>query len=815
MITTPARTNLVLSVVTALLLVICLLAPVPASAAPALAGAAPNAIFIENAGQFAPQARFLALTPEGRFWLADDGVWFTAVQPATLSADEMTLPLRQRQRLLRERTVQATAVRLSFAGAELAGRLEPLGPVDTKISFLHGADPSGWKTDVPSWSGVRVRDLYPGIDLVLGADMGGKLPWRIEAKPGANVDRVRLVVSGAGDVAISDGELKIQAGSASLNLALPALTGAKAGAAPGLAAQGVGEAEIAAPFASDAAVPAAITDLKWATFIGGDGLDWAHAIAVDASGNSYVAGDTGALDFPAGTGAYDVTGDGSEAFVAKLTANGASLAYATYVGGSGFDYGWGIATAGGIAYLVGDTDSQDFPGAGVAQPAGQNDAYVLALNATGTATSFVKFIGGVEQDYGYDITVDGSSLYIAGSTFSPNLGTQLSGPRGSEDALVAKLTTAGVVSYVAQAGGSDRDAAYVVRVRNNEAYVAGETASLDFPGGATIAGGSDALIFKLTSTGAMSSSKALGDTLLATPADDFAQGLALDGAGAVYVAGGTASTSFPRTAGTVGFAGGIRDAFVSKLTLSGTTWSVPFSVLVGGSGLEDAYGLALDSSGGIFVTGETDSTNLPTTSNAYDTSANGLSDAFLVRVNPNSPNANRLTYGTYLGGSGGEGGYALALDASGNALIAGSTDSANFPVTAGAYSETPDPGGAPDAFVAKLFVPAVPAAPVLSIARNVNDAALSWTQVSVDIYGAPVTVSSYRLWHSLLPYFAPGDASSPNPIYSGPNLTHTDAGVTANANNYFYVVNAVGPNGELSPDSNRVGEFTYSLVKGQ
>ena len=98
-----------------------------------------------------------SLTPEGRFWLADDGVWFTAVQTATLSADEMTLPLRQRQRLLRERTVQATAVRLSFAGAELAGRLEPLGPVDTKISFLHGADPSGWKTDVPSWSGVRVK----------------------------------------------------------------------------------------------------------------------------------------------------------------------------------------------------------------------------------------------------------------------------------------------------------------------------------------------------------------------------------------------------------------------------------------------------------------------------------------------------------------------------------------------------------------------------------------------------------------------------------------------------------------------------------
>jgi hypothetical protein len=816
MMRTPARTNLTLTIVTVVFAVIGLLVPVPASAGKAAPTAASGAVFIENAGQFAPQARFLAQTPQGRFWVADDGIWFVAAQPPALTAEELALPLRTRQRLIRQRTVQAAAVRLSFAGAQFAGRIEPFGRLDTPVSFLHGSDPAGWKTAVPSWAGVRVRDLYPGIDLVLGADLTGKLPWRLEAGAGANLEGVRLVVTGASDVAVIDGHIKAQAGAASFTFALPALTGAKAPAVPALAASAAGgDVEIASPFGPAAEAPDGTADLKWATFIGGDGLDWGRSIAVDSSGNSYVAGDTASLNFPVTSGVYDLNGDGSEAFVAKLSASGASLLYATYIGGSGFDYGWGVATANNIAYLVGDTDWLDFPGTGLADPAGQNDIYVLALNANGTATNFVKFIGGTEQDYGYAITFDGTNLFIAGSTLSPDLGTQLSGPRGEEDALVAKLSTSGVVSYIAQAGGSAKDAAYAIRVRSNEAYAAGETASSDFPGGAKIAGGSDALVFKLTSAGAMSSSTALGDTLLATPAYDFAQAMAIDSAGAVYVGGGTSSTAFPRTSGTPGFAGGLRDAFVSKLTLSGTTWSLPFSILIGGSGLEDAYGVAVDSNGGIYATGETDSTNMPTTANGYDTAASGPSDAFLVRLHPSSPNANRLTYGTYLGGSGGDGGYALAIDSSGNALIAGATDSANFPVTSGAYDTSPDPFGAPDAFLAKLLVPVVPASPILSIAKSGNDASLSWTQVTTDIIGAPMTVSSYRLWRSLKPYFAPGDTSSPSPLYSGTNRAYTDAGVLANLNNYFYVVNAVGPNSELSPDSNRMGEFTFSLVKGQ
>lgn len=822
MISTPAkrthkeRTSVILSLVTIVLLLICLLAPASAAASADAAAQGPGPMFVENVGQFAPQAHFLLTTSQGRVWVADDGLWLVTAQRAPLSPDEMKLPVLQRERALRTHKLEGAAVRLSFAGARFAGKIEPFGALDTQVSFLHGSDPNGWQTNVPAWSGVRVKDLYPGVDLVVGGDATGRVPWRIEAQAGAAVSRVRLQVAGASDVSLADGRLQLQTNIGTLGVNLPALHGAKAGAQPTVAAAAEGEFEVAAPFAA-AAAPDAATDLLWATFLGGAGLDTAHNIALDASGNSYVIGETQALDFPTTTGVLDVTGDGSEAFVAKINAAGSARVYATYLGGSGLDYGFGIAVDGnGVAYVTGDTDSLDFPGAGATTPAGQNDMYVAALNANGTAATFVKFFGGTGPDYGYDVALDGTNVYTIGSTYSSDFAaTVTSGPGGGvSDVMVVKLSSAGVTSYAAKAGGADQDEGYALKVRSGEVYGAGETRSLNFPGGAAIAGGSDALIFKLTTAGAVATSYALGDTLLATPADDFAQDLALDAAGVVYVTGGTASASFPVTSGTPAFGGGLRDAFASKLSLSGTTWTLQFSVLIGGSGLEDGYGIGVDSAGGMFVSGETESTNFPTTANAYDASQNGATDAFLVRTHPAATTANRVTYGTYLGGSGYEGAYALALDATGNTYLAGQTDSTNFPVTTGAYDTTVD-ATASDAFVAKLHVPSIPAAPVLSIARSVNDGALSWTAVTIDNFGAPMTVSGYRLWHSLSPYFQPGDTTSPTAIYNGANRNYTDAGVCLSLDNYYYVVNAVGPNGELSVNSNRVGEFTFGLVKGQ
>lgn len=824
---TPAkRTSVVLPIVTVILLLICLLAPGPASASQRAPAAVSGMILVENAGQFAPGARFLLIGGSTRVWVADDGLWLVTTQQPQLTSEERQLPLHERQRLLARRPAAASAVRLTFAGAEFAGKLEPFGRQDTLISFLHGSDPAGWQTDVPAWAGVRVRDLYRGVDLVIGGDARGVLPWRIEAQPGANLRQVRLQVAGATSASAAAGRLDLQTAAGALSLPLPFLAGAKAGGAATVSATAASDFEVSAPFnTTPLAEPDAAADLIWATFVGGDGLDWGRSIAVDSSGNSYVAGDTQAFNFPVTPGVIDPAGEGatgSEAFVAKLNAGGTGLLYATYLGGSGFDYAWNVATANDIAYVTGDSDSQDFPGAGTAQPAGLNDMYVAALNSTGTAINFAKFFGGTGPDYGYGVALDAGNIYAVGSTSSTDFpATVTSGARGNGDVIVVKLSSAGATTYAAQVGGTGQDEGYALEVRSGEVFGAGETWSTDFPGGATIAGGSDALIFKLSTTGAVASSVALGDTLLATPFDDFAQGLALDAAGNVYVTGGTSSTAFPVTPGTPAFAGGLRDAFASKLSLSGTTWTVEFSVLIGGAGLEDGYGIAVDNNtGGIFVSGDTDSTGLPVTTGAYDTTQNGLVDGFLVRVHPDAPAANRLTYGTYLGGTGYEGAYGVALDAQGNALLVGATDSTDFPVTTGAYDTflgvaTNPQDTSADAFVAKIRATAVPAAPVLSIAASVNDAALSWTQVTVDTLGAPMVVSGYGLWHSLDPYFLPGDTSSPSPTYNGLNLNYTDPGVSVSPDNYYYIVYALGPGGEQSANSNRVGEFTFGLAPGQ
>ena len=172
----------------------------------------------------------------------------------------------------------------------------------------------------------------------------------------------------------------------------------------------------------------------------------------------------------------------------------------------------------------------------------------------------------------------------------------------------------------------------------------------------------------------------------------------MDSSGDAYVTGDTQSSDFPTTAGAFQTTyGGGGDAFVTKLNSTGT--ALIYSTYLGGNGSDGGIGLAVDASGDAYVTGATSSANFPTTTGAYQTSADGAGDAFVAELNSNGTG---LVYSTYLGGSGADNGYALAIDGGGNAYITGFTVSSNFPTTAGAYQTTPGGGGFYDAFVAKL-----------------------------------------------------------------------------------------------------------------
>jgi hypothetical protein len=413
--------------------------------------------------------------------------------------------------------------------------------------------------------------------------------------------------------------------------------------------------------------------LAYSTYLGGAGYDSPDGIAVDALGAAYVTGTTESSDFPTTSGAFDTALSGfRDAFVTKLSADGTSLSYSTYLGGSiadgfpgiGFDSGRAIAVdATGAAYVTGFTTSSDFP------------------------------------------TTSGAFGISNGGVYDASSGT------GAYDAFVTKLSTDGSgLAYSTYLGGAGDDPAYGIAVDAlGAAYVTGYTTSSDFPttSGAfdtSKAGYYDAFVAKLSADGTwLSYSTYLGGSW-----DDFGTGIAVDALGAAYVTGTAFSSDFPTTNGAfdTSHAGpSPYDAFVTKLSADGS--SLAYSTYLGGGGDEDVRGIAVDAAGAAYITGTTFSSDFPTTRDAFDTALGGDSDAFVTKL---SADFTSLSYSTYLGGSSGDSfpaigydsGNGIAVDSSGAAYVTGDTYSSDFPTTSGAFDETYNTRV--DAFVAKIAI---------------------------------------------------------------------------------------------------------------
>lgn len=329
------------------------------------------------------------------------------------------------------------------------------------------------------------------------------------------------------------------------------------------------------------------------------------------------------------------------------------LVFSSYLGGSGFDQGYAIAVdAQGNTYVTGRTAALDFPTTpGAFQTSyGGGDAFVAKINPAGNALVYSTYLNGAS---GNGIAVDSAgSAYVTGEagplTFPTTAGAFQTSPMGY-DAFITKLSPSGsTLVYSARFGG----------------------------------------IF-----------------------DDFGRGIALDSAGNAYITGWTvcrsASCLFPTVnAFQPNYGGGFNDAFVSKINSSGS--ALVYSTYLGGGQILNATedwgeAIAVDSAGSAYVTGYTYSPDFPVTAGAYDTNRAGL-DAFITKF---TPGGNALVYSTFLGGPAREMGQGIAVDASGNAYIAGATESSDnpftsfadgFPVTVGAFQRR----GSFDAFVTKL-----------------------------------------------------------------------------------------------------------------
>ena len=386
---------------------------------------------------------------------------------------------------------------------------------------------------------------------------------------------------------------------------------------------------------------AAGNGLVYCTYLGGVGDDRAYGLALGPDGSAYVTGMTTSKNFPVANARQSKLAGTKNAFVFKLAPAGNSLVYSTYLGGNGSDVANAIAVDGsGNAYIAGDTTSTAFPVTALqTSKGGGQDAFVAELSADGSRLVYATYLGGTYDDHAGGIAVDASgSAYVTGSTYSPNFPlaqARQAALGGTQDAFVARLSAAGdSLLFSTYLGGSGGELGYpeagqaIALDQQGNAYVTGVTSSADFPllGAIQTArqGWLDAFAAKLTASGTLVYSTYLGGTGL-----EAGNAIAVDSSGAAYIAGQTYSTDLPVVNAFQPVSGGGYDAFVAKLSAGGD--SLLLLSYLGGNGSDTASSVALDGAGGVYLAGWTLSTNFPV-SNGYQSVNAGTYGAFVTKL---------------------------------------------------------------------------------------------------------------------------------------------------------------------------------------
>ncbi len=487
--------------------------------------------------------------------------------------------------------------------------------------------------------------------------------------------------------------------------------------------------------------------LDYSTYLGGSGMDYASAIAVNTEGSAYITGETNSDDFPtAGSSPFQAsfTSSTNNIFVSRFSSSGTTLIFSTYLGGNGTDVARGIdVDDNSYVYLTGETDSTDFPTENPYQSSGSgggdSDIFAAKLSTSGATLIFSTYLGGSGDDVGRGIIHDSNyDVYITGETSSLDFPTenpyQSTHGGSTDDAVLVKLGSDGSgIIYSTYLGGSYNDWGYGIALDEEErANLIGRTYSVNFPilnaYQSSLAGNRDIFVTRFSTSG----SELSYSTYLGGSKSDYGSSIAIDSSNSTYVAGFTASTDLPtRNAFQPDYGGGSLDNYLFKLSSTGST--LVYSTYLGGSGMDRGEGLALDSSNCAYLTGYTSSSDFPTL-NPYQASLQGT-DIFAAKFNPSG---NGLFYSTFLGGSGTDYGYDIAVDLEGNAYLTGAAGSYNFP-TANAYQSSLDSGY--DAFITKL--------------------SLSYRQISPT--PAPSTTPTPSVTPSVTPTVAPSPSPSPTP----------------------------------------------------
>ncbi|MBX9599579.1 MAG: SBBP repeat-containing protein [Bryobacteraceae bacterium] len=705
-----------------------------AAAALAAAGQLPPR-FEPNLGQTDPRVRFLARG-------AGYGLFLTEREAV------LKLPHSQ-------------TVRMSWSGANPRPRLEGDGLQPGVSHYLQGAAAI---REVPNFSRVRYRDLYPGVDLLYYGS-GRMLEYDFVVAPGADPSRIRMSFSGASAALDAEGRLNLSTGSGSVVHNAPLVYQESAGRRRTIPARfrKTGPAEFAFELGPYDRSQTLVIDptLVYTTYAGGTGEDAAAAIAVDAAGSAYVTGRTRSVDFPGAAGRSSAIG-GADVFISKLNPAGTAFLWTTYFGGSSEDVPVAIALdAAGNIHVAGNTTSDNLP---VTRNVYQRNrrstghrtnGFLVKLNPEGSGILWCTYFGADDDEITAMVLDASGSVFVTGQTRSVNFPTTPGAfqTAGFQRAFVTKFSPdAQDLAFSTYLGGSqgpgglNDDRGLAIALDSTGAvYVTGATTASDFPvtPGAfqRMPAGTDpdkpsVFVTKMAADGA----SLIWSTYLGGRGGDEPRGIAVNSRREVFIAGVTRGDGYPTT--TNAYRRGIAasdpaDIFITRLESDATR--LLYSTLFGGTDLDELTAMTVDSFGNVYLCGYTLSlATYPLTLPNFQPTPGGGQEAFVTSFNTEEG----LQFSSFLGGLASDSARALALDTRGNLYVAGTTVSPDFPVQR--QSAQFAYGGIQDAFVAKIATQYLPENPVVSGAGFVRGPVAPGQIVSIfgSGFGPPVALGT-------------------------------------------------------------------------
>ncbi len=721
--------------------------------------------FTANVGQLPdPEIRFYAdaggmlagFTPAGVLIVLRD-------KPDTEPAPRLALGPERRDGNAPSVPIREVLVRITFPGA---ARVNPVGrgELPARSNFFLGSDPARWRTGVRSYSEVVYAGLYDGVDVVYRIGPQG-LKYDLVVRAGADPSAVAFAYEGLDSLQVENGDLVFGTPLGELRDRAPTANQDGRPVPCGFALRGLRSHGFRCT-GVDPARGLVIDPVLYASYLGGPDRDGATSVGADASDHGIVGGVAWTPNFPSTPGAFmNVSGGWRDGSIAKFDLATGALLYSTFLGGSGDDRVLAIAVeANGDVVIAGDTTSTDFPVTPGAYDTtynpvfpGNGDVIVAKLDATGASLVFSTYLGGTVWQMPEGIALDaaGNSV-VTGSTESTNFpltpGAYDSILRGFAEGFITVLDATGTsMLYSTFLGGTEgpTGADWAISAAfdgDGVIWACGLTDAPDLPVTpnayqTTLGGYHDAWLAILDPSG----SRPPYVTYIGGSGYDDAWDLALAPGGRVYIAGETNSTDLPLTPDAFQntFGGAWGDAFFLEFDPGAN--AMVYATLLGGSVNEEAFSVSVDAGGTAYVTGWTSSPDFPTTPGAIDTVLAGEADAFIAIFDPG------LRYSTLLGGSGFDGGAGIAALGPRDVLVAGSTNSADLPVTSNAYDSTFN-GGLDDTFVAEVLL--VPSAPVTSLVVGQPNVTASVTYVTsatplgliaYSAAGLAIAYSEYRI----------------------------------------------------------------------